>query len=116
MVTLRIAGRGEWRVGFERPGRRVGRGLADAGVRACRGRRHRVEGGAMASENSSGPYGPGSGRRADRAYDDEGRPDRDEPSRPTRLSRGEWVAALRRTVREFGDDRLTDWAAALTYY
>ncbi|WP_428964064.1 YihY/virulence factor BrkB family protein [Micromonospora fluostatini] len=38
------------------------------------------------------------------------------PSSPTRLSGGEWVATLRRTVREFSADGLTDWAAALTYY
>ncbi|MEV6694344.1 YihY/virulence factor BrkB family protein [Micromonospora sp. NPDC051196] len=70
----------------------------------------------MASENSPGPDGRGSGRPVGPAYDEEARPGRDEPSRPTHLSRSEWVAALRRTVREFGDDRLTDWAAALTYY
>ena len=29
---------------------------------------------------------------------------------------GSWGDALRRTVREFKDDNLTDWAAALTYY
>ena len=38
------------------------------------------------------------------------------PSAPTRLTRREWVGVLRRTVREFRDDNLTDWAAALTYY
>jgi membrane protein len=27
-----------------------------------------------------------------------------------------WVATLRRSVREFSDDNITDWAAALTYY
>jgi membrane protein len=27
-----------------------------------------------------------------------------------------WVAVLKRTVKEFSDDNLTDWAAALTYY
>jgi len=32
------------------------------------------------------------------------------------LSRGSWWAALKRTVHEFRDDNLTDWAAALTYY
>ncbi|WP_341717140.1 YihY/virulence factor BrkB family protein [Micromonospora sp. FIMYZ51] len=52
--------------------------------------------------------GPAVGERPD--------PGHDVPSRPTRLSRREWLAALRRTVREFGDDGLTDWAAALTYY
>ncbi|MBO4208818.1 YihY/virulence factor BrkB family protein [Micromonospora echinofusca] len=38
------------------------------------------------------------------------------PDSPTDLSGASWQAALRRTVREFGDDSLTDWAAALTYY
>ncbi|PZG00280.1 YihY/virulence factor BrkB family protein [Micromonospora endophytica] len=42
--------------------------------------------------------------------------DRDAPEHPAKLSGREWWAALRRTVREFSDDRLTDWAAALTYY
>src|SRR3954451_3562849 len=27
-----------------------------------------------------------------------------------------WVATLKRSVREFSDDNITDWAAALTYY
>ena len=35
---------------------------------------------------------------------------------PTQLPRGSWRGALRRTVREFKADNLTDWAAALTYY
>jgi YihY family inner membrane protein len=35
---------------------------------------------------------------------------------PTELRRGSWMQALRRTVREFRVDNLTDWAAALTYY
>ena len=30
--------------------------------------------------------------------------------------RASWIATLRRTVSEFRDDDLTDWAAALTYY
>ena len=29
---------------------------------------------------------------------------------------GSWWAALKRTVKEFREDNLTDWAAALTYY
>jgi membrane protein len=32
------------------------------------------------------------------------------------LSGGSWWAALKRTVREFREDNVTDWAAALTYY
>ncbi|MEU8181538.1 YihY/virulence factor BrkB family protein [Micromonospora sp. NPDC049044] len=38
------------------------------------------------------------------------------PDSPTDLPGSGWQAALRRTVREFQDDSLTDWAAALTYY
>jgi membrane protein len=38
------------------------------------------------------------------------------PDRPTRLEGRAWWGVLRRTVREFGEDKLTDWAAALTYY
>ena len=38
------------------------------------------------------------------------------PEGPTRLSAGSWRSVLRRTVREFREDNLTDWAAALTYY
>jgi membrane protein len=33
-----------------------------------------------------------------------------------RLRVGSWGGVLRRTVTEFRDDNLTDWAAALTYY
>src|SRR5918999_5123398 len=39
-----------------------------------------------------------------------------DPEGPTDLSRRSWWGVLRRTVREFRDDNLTDWAAALTYY
>jgi len=35
---------------------------------------------------------------------------------PARLGVRGWLGALRRTVREFQADNLTDWAAALTYY
>ncbi|HUQ60808.1 YihY/virulence factor BrkB family protein [Lentzea sp.] len=35
---------------------------------------------------------------------------------PTRLSKGDWWGVLKRTVKEFNGDNLTDWAAALTYY
>jgi membrane protein len=38
------------------------------------------------------------------------------PDEPTDLGGRGWWAALKRTVREFKDDNLTDWAAALTYY
>jgi len=35
---------------------------------------------------------------------------------PTDLSGRSWFGVLKRTVSEFRDDNLTDWAAALTYY
>nr|WP_249999412.1 YihY/virulence factor BrkB family protein [Actinoplanes sp. M2I2] len=38
------------------------------------------------------------------------------PESPTALPRGAWWATLKRTVKEFDDDGLADWAAALTYY
>jgi membrane protein len=38
------------------------------------------------------------------------------PSAPTELPRQSWWATLKRTFREFKEDNLTDWAAALTYY
>jgi membrane protein len=38
------------------------------------------------------------------------------PDEPTDLGGRGWWAALKRTVKEFRDDNLTDWAAALTYY
>jgi membrane protein len=41
---------------------------------------------------------------------------RDTPEKPTELSRGAWGGVLKRTFREFREDNVTDWAAALTYY
>jgi membrane protein len=35
---------------------------------------------------------------------------------PTQLPRRSWLGVLKRTVAEFREDNLTDWAAALTYY
>ncbi|GLZ29433.1 ribonuclease [Lentzea sp. NBRC 105346] len=35
---------------------------------------------------------------------------------PTELPKRTWWGVLKRTVKEFNDDNLTDWAAALTYY
>jgi membrane protein len=40
----------------------------------------------------------------------------DPPKSPTDLSRRSWWGVLKRSVKEFQDDNLTDWAAALTYY
>ena len=38
------------------------------------------------------------------------------PEGPSDLNAGSWFSVLKRTVREFREDALTDWAAALTYY
>lgn len=40
----------------------------------------------------------------------------DVPAGPADLSGGSWLAAGTRTIREFGNDTLTDRAATLTYY
>src|SRR4051812_4148908 len=40
----------------------------------------------------------------------------DGPHKLSRLPGREWWQALRRTVKQFQDDNLSDWAAALTYY
>jgi len=48
-------------------------------------------------------------RREDEAPDDE-------PDSPQELGKRSWKGVLRRTIREFKEDDLTDWAAALTYY
>src|ERR687883_2073163 len=39
-----------------------------------------------------------------------------EPDSPTDLGGSSWGGAVKRTIREFKEDNLTDWAAALTYY
>jgi membrane protein len=38
------------------------------------------------------------------------------PDSPTRLPARSWGGVLKRTVREFREDNISDWAAALTYY
>src|SRR5437763_3608879 len=40
----------------------------------------------------------------------------DAPAAPTRINRRGWGSVLKRTGKEFREDNLTDWAAALTYY
>ena len=50
------------------------------------------------------------------AHDDRPAARDDEPDRPTDLRPRSWVGVLKRTWREFREDRLIDWAAALTYY
>jgi membrane protein len=41
---------------------------------------------------------------------------REPPATPTELDRRSWWHVVKRTVKEFNDDGLADWAAALTYY
>ena len=38
------------------------------------------------------------------------------PESPTDMPRRSWGGVLKRTVHEFREDNITDWAAALTYY
>jgi membrane protein len=38
------------------------------------------------------------------------------PETPTDLNRPSWIGVLKRTVKGFQKDNLSDWAAALTYY
>ena len=59
--------------------------------------------------------------RPDAERDDEREPAADgrepaPPDGPTDLSGRSWWGVLKRTVKEFQRDNLTDWAAALTYY
>ena len=43
-------------------------------------------------------------------------PDHGGTTSPAALPRGSWADTLKRTVREFKEDKLNHWAAALTYY
>ncbi|HLL65292.1 MAG TPA: YihY/virulence factor BrkB family protein [Micromonosporaceae bacterium] len=40
----------------------------------------------------------------------------DGPAKPTELPKESWFAILKRSGKQFSQDNLTDWAAALTYY
>jgi membrane protein len=51
-----------------------------------------------------------------RTADDTRRDERSSAEPPTDLGGRSWRGAVRRTVSEFQEDNLTDWAAALTYY
>jgi membrane protein len=54
---------------------------------------------------------PAETREAQRPQDNGGAPEQ-----PTDLKTRSWWGVLKRTVKEFREDNLTDWAAALTYY
>ena len=38
------------------------------------------------------------------------------PDSPSDMQKRSWLSTAKRSVSEFQDDNLTDWAAALTYY
>ena len=49
--------------------------------------------------------------------DDGKRFDRDDsPDKPTDIPKDSWPKILKRTFKQFGEDQLTTWAAALTYF
>ncbi|EWM68186.1 YihY family protein [Micromonospora sp. M42] len=109
------AGNADGRDGREWPprgqGRRAGLPFSRvvvmaAVVRACRLTTRR-RGGAMAADEAPARDGRD---RTEPVGPDDG------PDSPTDLTATGWMATLKRTVREFQDDSLTDWAAALTYY
>ncbi|MFB9388373.1 YihY/virulence factor BrkB family protein [Streptomyces coeruleoprunus] len=50
------------------------------------------------------------------AEPDRGRGKRPPAEGPAHVLKHSWGAVLKRTVKEFREDNLTDWAAALTYY
>ena len=43
-------------------------------------------------------------------------PERDTPDQPTDLPKEAFPAIVKRTFKQFGEDQLTTWAAALTYF
>jgi len=55
------------------------------------------------------------GQTADRPRQ-QGDPAEGGPDKPTQVGKQGWLATAKRTVKEFKEDNLTDWAAALTYY
>ena len=55
-------------------------------------------------------------RQTTRAHEETSGDNGAAPETPTDLSASSWKDVLKRTVSEFREDNLTDWAAALTYY
>ncbi|SCL68045.1 membrane protein [Micromonospora citrea] len=89
---------------------------------SARGRDHDVSGAVGAGRAGGDRRAGGADRSPDPGHGERHRAGRgpvgpDEgPDSPTELPGTGWKAALRRTLREFQEDSLTDWAAALTYY
>lgn len=77
----------------------------------ARAERAAPETGAVAASRShDSDNDPGRARNPGPASPDAG------PDKPTDLGVKGWVAALKRTLKEFSEDNVSDWAAALTYY
>src|ERR687883_280248 len=55
-------------------------------------------------------------RTEERRAEERGAGDGPPPGSPAALPAGGWLSTAKRTLREFSEDNLTDWAAALTYY
>jgi membrane protein len=55
-------------------------------------------------------------RDSDQRFERNGTDESRTPDDPTDLPKQSWKGVLKRAMREFSDDNVTDWAAALTYY
>jgi membrane protein len=55
-------------------------------------------------------------RPDDRRFDRTGVDERRAPDDISDLPKSSWKGVMRRALREFNEDKVTDWAAALTYY
>jgi membrane protein len=73
--------------------------------------RTRTESDADTDRRTDSDTDDGTDRRFDRGAVDERAPDD-----VTDLPKESWKGVLKRAMREFSDDKVTDWAAALTYY
>ncbi|MDP9685967.1 YihY/virulence factor BrkB family protein [Streptomyces griseoviridis] len=67
-------------------------------------------------KHASGPQDPRAAHGADEDFGPDAATERAAPDSPTELPKRSWSALLRRVLKEFKDDELTDRAAALTYY
>src|SRR3954453_16226173 len=53
---------------------------------------------------------------SDQRFERNGTDERNAPDDVTDLPKQSWKSVLKRAWREFSEDKVTDWAAALTYY
>jgi membrane protein len=54
--------------------------------------------------------------RTERPTNGNGNSREDSPDSPTDIPKDSWPTILKRTFKQFGEDKLTTWAAALTYF